>query len=228
MKKLYLLLAGLLIASFAQARDIKFYLGDTEIAPNSTVYFNDVEKTPMGKMLQVTMEPKIFVSPSLATSAMTVTAECTSGQSIQLCAGGQCEKGTSVTKTGVKVGTNEKLNIMFDYSGRQLPTDPIPEVTAVITAEDHGVKVSFTIVMGENVGGVSDVESALSFKPAAGGIEYSLPGACRVSLYNLLGMKALETSIDGSGFLSTSSLPAGLYIYTLEGAAAKSGKIRVK
>ena len=47
------------------------------------------------------MNPHINIISDVAANDIILIAECTSGQNIQLCAGGTCEMGKEITKTGV-------------------------------------------------------------------------------------------------------------------------------
>ncbi len=231
MKKLYIMLAGLALATSVQARELNFYLGDKVIENNSELTFNELEVTdgPRGKKI-VKMAPELYLGTDTYSSKIAVTSACTSGESIQLCAGGACEAGTSVTKT-VTLQQGGKVALEFHYTGTFDSEADFPTVVTDFTAQDgdrEETKKSFTLVMNSKNGGVSVIENSNSFLPVKGGIEYSVATPTRVSLYSIVGLKVLETTIDGSGVLSTSELPAGVYVYTLEGSAAKSGKIYLR
>ena len=61
-----------------------------------------------------------------------------------------------------------------------------------------------------------------------GGIEYSFEGTADVALYDLSGKKVLGAALSGQGTLSTAGLPAGIYVYAVNGCVSKSGKIAIK
>lgn len=230
MKKLYIMFAGLALATSVQARELNFYLGDKVIENNTELTFNELEVTdgPRGTV-KVKMAPDLYLGTDTYSSKISITSACTSGQTISLCAGGLCENGTSVTKT-VTLQSGGKVALQFDFEGTFDSTDEIPAVVTDFTAQDgdrEETRKSFTLVMNSEAG-VTVIENYNSFQPVKGGIEYSVAAPTRVCLYSIVGLKVLETTVDGSGILSTSAFPAGIYVYTLEGSAARSGKIYLR
>jgi len=219
MKKLYLTLAMALLTIAAQAKELTFSMGETQITPESTVYFDDIEIETYDGGMTIIMDPKISLKSDVAANNIIVKAECTSGHTIQLCAGGACEMGASVTKTGVTIGAGEKLPIMFEYMGLDLaPDTEIPTIETNIIAKyegDNDSMVSFTIVMGKDVNGLAVFETPKSLKCTGRTIEYDLNETTPLTLYSTDGKTALKESLSGNGSLSTSNLRPGIYIYTL-------------
>ena len=230
MKKL-ILLSLAVMALTAQARELTFYLDDEPIAPGAKVTFTGVSKEPAGAGFDVIMAPNLQLHSDIVTSNVTVTAECTSGQTIQLCAGGDCMAGTSVTKTGVRIGSNQKLPLEFEYADYVTSETAIPTVVTNFTAVDPkypNTQVTMTLEMNPN-GGVAAV--SVSHNPlvvANGGLHYDVEGAAVLSLIDITGRTVLRENVSGNGFISTASLPRGLYIYRLSGSAAASGKIQLR
>ncbi len=229
MKKLYLTLALVLLAIAAQAKELTFFMGDTQITPESTVYFDNITIDSYEGGMDLIMDPEISLKSDVAANNVIVKAECTSGHTIQLCAGGACEMGTSVTKTGVTIAAGEKLPIMFEYMGLGLaPDTEIPTIEARIVAMyegDNDSMVSFTIVMGKDVNGLAVVfETPKNLKCTGRAIEYDLNEATTLTLYSTEGRVALKESLSGKGSLSTCNLRAGIYIYTL---GKEKGKLYV-
>ena len=91
------------VAMAANAKELTFSMGDNTIANGSTVYFENIEVDSYEGGKDIIMEPGIMLKSDVAASNIVVVAECKSGQKIQLCAGGACETGTSITKTGVSI-----------------------------------------------------------------------------------------------------------------------------
>lgn len=154
MKKIFTLIA-VLAAFTASARDLTFFLKDTPIETGSTIEFSDFEITDYGTYREVKMAPELYVKSDIFTNKVKVVAECTSGQVIQMCAGGACAAGATVTKENVTVRANEKLPLVFDYITELDPGQAIPKVTVKFTAQDGTytqTNKSFTIVMAEKTG----------------------------------------------------------------------------
>lgn len=230
MKKLILLSAAVLALS-AQARELTFFLGDTEVKPGETLIFNDITKEPAGTGFDVVMAPELYVHSDIVTSNVTITAECTSGQSIQMCCGGDCMAGTTVTKTGLRIGTNDKLALDFEYTDFILADAAIPTVTTTFTAVDPkypDTQVTMTLEMNKQSGVASVTVSQNTIAAVNGGIKYDVDGHATLCLIDITGRTVLREAVEGSGVLSTSSLPRGLYIYRLTGASNLSGKLQLR
>lgn len=229
MKKIYLLAAvALFAATPISARVLTFYNGDTPIENGTTVQSNDYEITQYGDNVEVFFEPKLYIGTDIWTNTVQITAKCITGQEIQLCAGGNCEAGIEVIKNKVTIQPTQKLYLQYEYTSMLPANSEIPVVTTEISAVDTkypDVTANFTIVMNGS-SGVTDVfANDSSFKAVAGGIEYDFTAATEVVLYSLNGEKVMETTLDGSGVLSTSHLPKGIYAYK---AGAKSGKLYLR
>lgn len=236
MKKLYVIASmALLSAASLSAKELTFYQDSNKIENGSKFTFKDIEEPyeytdrETGEMVvEYEYNPFIFLESDF-TGSVTITATCLTGQSINLCAGGQCVSDVSVTKTGVMVSPNQKLNLLFDYVGTFPVGTEIPVVTAELTAVDEtnpSVKASFTITMDGTQAGVSTViANDNAFLPVEGGVEYSFNAPTQVAIYSLAGEAMIETSLNGNGTLSTANLPAGIYVYK---AGAKSGKIYLR
>lgn len=231
MKKLYITLAAALLGvASLQARELTFYLGDDKIAAGEEVIYNEVEKEPIGGgAFEVTIAPKLYLGSDFLSNKIQITANCTSGQDIQMCAGGNCMMGKTVVKTDVKIEANAKLPLEFEYFGELGADEKLPEIITEFEAYDtryeSATKVSFTLVMNRESGALTVIKNNQAFRAIAGGIEYSLEAPATVELYSITGRKVLSAHLDGSGVLSTTSLPKGIYIYTL---GDKSGKLYVR
>lgn len=229
MKKLYLTLLTAVVAMAANAKELKFAMGETPIANESTVYFDNISIDSYEGGKDVVMNPGITLLSDVAADNVVVLAECTSGQQIQLCAGGACEMGTSITKTGVKLEAGTALPILFEFMSFGLAPDAeIPTVETFIAAmydgDDESMK-TFTIIMGKDVNGVKVIETTpKSLKCMAGSIEYNVDTAATLNIFNTEGKVALSEQVSGKGMISTSSFRPGIYVYTL---GNEKGKIYI-
>lgn len=225
MKKLLLSLAC--IASFcsANAFELSFWLGDQKIAPGQTVTFSDITVNDSEGYLEVAMKPELYLMSDTYTGDVKITATCTSGQSIGLCAGGQCIGGEKVVKNDVIIGTDEKLNLGFDYIGEFDLDEEIPVVETLFEAEDVTVKnskVQFVIQMGKDLAGVTAIELNDDLLPVDGGIAYKADAECELTLTNLAGVCVFSSNVYGEGIVDLSH---GLYVYRF---GDRTGKIYVK
>ena len=228
MKKLYITLAAALLGvASMQARELAFYMGEEKIATGEEVKFNEIEKEVIPGGFEVTMAPELYLWSDFLSNTIQITAKCTSGQEIQMCAGGDCMKGKEVVKKNIEIKANSKLDLKFDYMA-EIEGETIPEVVTEFEAYDTNytnTKVSFTLVMNSESGALTVIKNNASFRAVAGGIEYSLDAPAAVELYSITGRKVLSAHLEGNGTLSTASLPKGIYVYTL---GDKSGKLYIR
>lgn len=233
MKKIYMLAAAAILAAGAHAQTLTFAMGGTEIAPGSTVTFNDgeIEIDQEYNWGMWKFDPHISLTSDI-NGTVDVIANCTSGQVIQMCAGGMCEKAARVEKNNVQLTAGTPLDIMFEYEEEveDNPDIKVPEnVTTEISAQYTGnpaSKVSFIIIINSNMGGtISVYEKAGQLTSMNGSLEYSVEDACTLTLYSQGGERVLSTEVEGNGSVSTAGLAKGVYVYTL---GAKSGKLVVK
>lgn len=228
MKKILLLLSFMVICQWASAIELTFWLGNRKITPGETVKFTDIDVTKYEEdgYKEVTMKPELYISSNIFSTDIKLTVTCTSGQSIQVCAGGVCKGGETVVKEGITLRASQKLELGFDYVNYDLDLDEaIPTVITRIEAEDvtePASKVEFVIEMSEHDASVGVIETSGSLKPVNGGIAYSTDGVTPLCVAGILGEIRFNGNISGKGVIN---LPKGLYVYKL---GDKAGKMYVK
>ena len=227
MKKFLLLLACASAYFSAGAIELTFWMGNQKISPDQTVKFTDIDVITYDEdgYKEVKMDPKLSISSDIYSSAVKITATCTSGQSIQMCAGGSCRGGETVTKENVTVRPSQKLDLGFDYSDEFDLDETIPTVVTVIEAEDvetSGSKVQFVIEMGEEGAAVSTILVNNDFKAVDGGVAYKASENCNLKIVNIIGQNVYSANVSGKGVIN---LPKGLYVYTF---GKHSGKIYIR
>ena len=227
MKKIYLsMLALLLCFGVAEARKLTFYIGKTAITPGETVSFEDIVVDDYGDYREVTMAPELYLTSDIYSSKINITAKCTSGQSIQMCAGGACAMGETVTKENITIQTNAFLELKFDYIVELEGDEAIPVVVTEFSAVDTAypeTAVTFTLVMGEK-GGVTLIENNADLVAVEGGIQYNVEQPTTLEIVDIQGRKVAEATVNGFGFLPIDA-SAGVYVYTF---GENSGKIYIK
>lgn len=233
MKQFYALLLIILLGGSVSARELTFYQGDQKITPGSTIYFSDYQVLENGGMKTLIYNPNLFLTTDIYSSKIQVVAECTSGHIIQMCCGGQCEAGPTVTKNNVKIQTGAKQALDFEYKNAPFTGEEYPVVIATIKAMDTAYPetlVTFNIVMGPNVSSLSKVEAAKSIRYTQAGLEYNVNGQANISLYSITGTQVLAAKVNGSGIVDTHSLRPGVYIYTVTATDGNrsTGKIHVR
>lgn len=232
MKKFYLLLASLLIAGVANA-SLTFYIGDKKIEPNTTLTFSDIKKEFVGEW-NVTMAPQLYIESDIFTNRLSITSTCTTGQVIQMCAGGKCEMGESVKKTGITARPDTKIPLEFEFMGTFANETDIPTNISVHFSAQDGVETStlieFDLIMNPDGSGLTLVESTRPVRYTSAGLEYNLTGRAVITLYDITGRQVLNANAEGQGTVNTHTLPAGLYLYSVRNAGGTrlTGKIYVK
>ncbi|MGN0237252.1 MAG: T9SS type A sorting domain-containing protein [Lepagella sp.] len=226
MKKVYLLMAGVMMAGIANAKTLNFIEEESgNVIPNGSTYTSS-ECTDLEVMKMY--DPKISV---LADESMTVsmTAECTTGQMIQLCLGGDCVAGVTVTKNNVQLVGGEALPTLFEYTwvdGEDLPEQVVTNLDIKETGVlGSGASSSIVVVINTNTGAVSTLKVDDAFRYANGAINYSVEKASLVELYDTTGKCVLSQEVSGNGTISTEGISTGIYMYRV---GNKTGKIFVK
>lgn len=164
MKKFYLFAAIALAASATMsAKELSFYVQGEKVTPGSSVSVNCLKITYEGEYgRDYEMNPELFIMSDVDASDVVVTAECTNGQVIQLCCGGMCEAGTTVTKTGIELKAGQMLDTECHSIGfTESLTEKIKSVEAKISAyyaSDLSSKIEFNLTMeGEDGAGVEGI-----------------------------------------------------------------------
>lgn len=221
MKKFYLFAAALLVAGAANADSMNFYMGDTEIANGETVSFTEMTDYPDMRGHYVTFDPKMTLLTDF-TGAVNVTAECTSGQSIQMCAGGACEFDKTITKTNVPVEAGKNLPLLFEYMDAVATLEGLEVVTnlSAVKVGDNGVATSCVVVFRYDESGIASIstDNVLSFNN--GNIAYSVSTAAALSIYSVSGSRVVNATVSGTGNLDTTLAP-GIYVYNMAGRTGK-------
>lgn len=234
MKHLYLAAAALLVATAANAKTLQFLDGETPIAngetlQNNTIKYDEWTDKEGNVNYDATYYPDLYLTADYNTGALTLIAECTSGQQIQLCFGGQCELGTTITKHTEGLQTGQKAALEYEYmfgpveSNTALPQEGITTIFSCTDDTDPSTAITMTVVYDPFQDGVKVVETGRHLTMANGNIAFIAEGNDQLNVYNVNGVRVLNAK--GNGTLSTSSLAPGLYIYTL---GSETGKFIVK
>lgn len=237
MKKIYMLAACALMAGSISAKELSFQMGGVTLVPGKTVTFTDIEidTTIDPEYPDITMDPHISLVSDIAASDVTLTAVCTSGQKIQVCAGGQCETGTTVTKRNVVLEAGVPLPTQFEFQDLMgsYNINDIPVVTTELSAmygEDSSTQVKLIVMMGPEgkFESVTMIKADDALRVADGALLYNVEKASSISIFDMSGKRVISARVNGEGSLSTSGLAKGIYTYAISGGVTKTGKIFVK
>lgn len=202
MKKIYLLGAAALLAASASAQTLTFYVAGQKVENGATAYSNKVEVFPIGAIEDVTLDAQLEIEGD-QDGTFNITTTCTSGQDIQLCCGGDCSFGKSVTKENVAIKAGEKIAGDLHWAdGAWTTGEAYPVITINVSGYYTGNeanKTECTVILDIN-SGVMDVIGGNNALNVMNG-QVILNGSADVEVY----------TIDGRR-VANSDLAKGIYI----------------
>lgn len=233
MKKIYMIAAAaLLTVTTAGARELKFCQGDKVFNAQDRLVWNQCKIEDYGADgKDYVYDPEISILSDVDANDVIVTATCTTGQNIQLCCGGSCEMGPSITKRDIEVKAGVPLASQLEQTGQTYSADElIPHVEVELTAQyadDPSSLIKLEIVFDAGTG-ITSVTADKEIASVQGGIRYNLTGTSEVNLYDMTGRRVVTAKVSGSGIIPTAALPAGIYVYSVEGTSRRTGKLFVR
>lgn len=220
MKKHLLLALALLPGALTASATIDMYMGEQKLANNGTYTFNTITEDPNTGGFMI--DPHLSLL-STEETVVNIEARCTSGQSIQMCAGGQCENAPTVRKEDITLQANVKLDLQFEYINNQVDDQSqLPKnITTVFTIEGDE-ELAYTLVMNSDGSGIqSIVERDRNVAYANGELIYNLSKAANLTICDTNGRVVLNTAVSGNGSVTLANLAKGIYIYRLGHSAGK-------
>lgn len=222
MKKFYTLAAALLTVGAMQADTLSFLDGETPIANGETITFSEIEideEYPDEGMFA----PDLYLTSDYSTGKLTAIAQCTTGQEISFCFGGNCMVGETVTKESDPIMPGAKIALMYDVPFFDLTPDYVfPVISTIISVTDESnpsTATTMTVVF-DKTNAIRAVETGKRVTVANGAFAYVLDGAATLNVYNTAGVLAFSANVEGNGAI-TAPLAPGLYVYTLAGETGK-------
>lgn len=228
MKKALLTFAALMAAAGMYAQSgIQLYMEGAPLTPGSTYTYNNVT---VDDFLGVVIDPGLYLLSSENKEGVSVLAENTTGQTIQMCCGGACQSGEFVEKNDLTVTANTQFPLQFEYINSNIfNKEEVPEnITTNITVLWDEYEEIYTIVLNDNGNGVSVVRQDKDVYVDNNEIVYSLSENTAVTIYDSNGRAVMQTEVAGSGKLNLDNLAGGMYIYCFSGKNTISGKLIVK
>ena len=221
MKKLYILAAAMLTAGAMNAETLSFLDGETPVANGETITLNEEDVADYG---EAKFEPKLYLTTDYVTGELTAIAECTSGQEISFCFGGNCMAGETVTKEHESIKPGDKVALMYDVMFYDVTPDyEYPVVSTIISVTDNSnpsTATTMTVVFDKTSNSIKAVETGKKVTVANGAFAYVLDGAATLNVYNTAGNRVFTAALEGNGSLDAQLAP-GLYVYTLAGETGK-------
>ena len=224
MKKLYILAAAMLTAGAMNAETLSFLDGETPVANGETITFTELNEEDVADYGEAKFEPKLYLTTDYVTGELTAIAECTSGQEISFCFGGNCMAGATVTKEHESIKPGDKVALMYDVMFYDVTPDyEYPVVSTIISVTDNSnpsTATTMTVVFDKTSNSIKAVETGKKVTVANGALAYVLDGAATLNVYNTAGNRVFTAALEGNGSLDAQLAP-GLYVYTLAGETGK-------
>lgn len=216
MKKILLLGLGLAAAFSATAREYTFKLGETVIDNGSTIVYNDYTVSDFG---DITYAPELTLTSDIFTNTTQLTAKSLTGQKVQVCAGGDCVIGTDIVKT-MTMQSKKPVDLMLEYSDTSESIEQVPTVKVSVDVVDTkfpNTAKSFTIIFHGDASVGNTAVDGYDVKVADDALNYVVAQPSTLRVYNAGGQQVKTYVLTGKGQLTTADLPAGVYVYILDG-----------
>lgn len=154
----------------------------------------------------------------------TATADC---EYFQYCYGVNCypisKVGDEYTLSGTMPGSTD-IQIHVYLSGGVLP-ETSGEMQIILDNGNESDMLAFTVKFDTKPAGVEGLETAVKASYRNNVLTYSLDAPATLAVYSITGAVALNRTVSGNGSVDFSTLPKGIYVYTLGG---KANKVLVK
>lgn len=232
MKKI--LLSAMLLAAASmtmQAKEITFLVKGEPVSNGATVDWSSYQTYPSANnQTEVFIEPKIFVQTDVDAN---VNIRSLANYPVQVCIGGQCEADEEILKTDLPFKANEAQNLLLDCSiffdeGEEIMLPPIEVQLEAWFADDPSTVYSLNVNMGSAAGIEAIALQGNKVKVIGRSLDYNVDGATSLSVYSLSGKTVISRNVVGNGSISLGNLPAGVYMYRLNGKKPVAGKFIVK
>lgn len=155
----------------------------------------------------------------------TVTADC---ENFQFCYGSNCfdlpKVGDEYTRSGKMTGSTE-IQIHVNFMGVSALPEATGEMQIILDNGNESDMLAFTVKFDTKPAGVEGLETAVKASYRNNVLTYSLDAPATLAVYSITGAVALNRTVSGNGSVDFSTLPKGIYVYTLGG---KANKVLVK
>lgn len=224
MNKIFTLSAALLIGAFASQATITATVNGKPIEHGSTIEINadDFINTPIAGMNFYSAELNIKIVTNAA--PVKVNLSCDVQNTIQFCTSSNC---VSLSPDGDHFSgttTIKEKECDIDVHARFDVVPELPDfkgVMEVILTDDSMDVLGFYIDVNTKRAGISNIDATpvASFRNNV--LSYNLQAPATLAVYSITGASVINRTVSGNGTVDFSTLPRGIYIYTLGGKATK-------
>lgn len=201
----------------ASAQVIAFVC-DGEVLKDGSTYCSTRQNEVYASLGWLYFEPEVCVV-SQTGGNVEVTAESLDGKEIELCFGGGCQNGTSITSRGnVTAGKEEDILLHANAKDAETATYEVR-----LTAKSTDGSATITLVMSNNpeVTSVDNVEEAIGVISIEGhALSYSFGHTANrsIDIYTACGSKVLSIDTKAmKGHIDLEGLGMGVYVYHVTG-----------
>lgn len=157
----------------------------------------------------------------------TVTATASEGQIVQFCGiDGQCKILNPTVSKSAHLAAQQSIDLQLDIKdGYEKLAN---EVSMDVTITDGSETLKFTVIFtnDELQGGINSVEAnSGAFRFSGRTLNFSLDNPANFTLYNISGRQMMSRALSGTGSVSLSAIPAGVYVYR---CGTTTGKVIIK
>lgn len=132
--------------------------------------------------------------------------------------------GDEYTASGT-IKPNEVLQIHVNFMGVDALPQEAGEMHIILDNGNESDMLAFTVKFDTKPAGVEGLETAVKASYRNNVLTYSLDAPATLAVYSITGAVALNRTVSGNGSVDFSTLPKGIYVYTLGG---KANKVLVK
>lgn len=132
--------------------------------------------------------------------------------------------GDEYTASGT-IKPNEVLQIHVNFMGVEALPQEAGEMHIILDNGNESDMLAFTVKFDTKPAGVEGLETAVKASYRNNVLTYSLDAPATLAVYSITGAVALNRTVSGNGSVDFSTLPKGIYVYTLGG---KANKVLVK
>ncbi len=170
-------------------------------------------------------DPELSIHANKA-GTYTVTATASVSGVVQFCGitGGCDILRPSATRSG-SMGAGQDMPLRLDINGMMDKLEKPVSMEVTVTDGSETVKFTVNFVNEDNAGIAAPTRAAGTLRFAGRTLNYSLENAATFTLYNISGRQVMSRALSGTGSVSLSALPAGVYVYR---CGTATGKVIVK
>lgn len=238
MKKLLLSIALLgAMSAGMEAQELKFTYEGRDLANGEVITYTDytvlsgsVTNGVTDRYSVIMIVPEVYIVCD-EREDVSIQATSLSGQTIEICAGGECINGVNPLKPLVELQANVPVPLEAGMQLRLGPGQPvvIPDEEILIEAwytydEDKEDVIRLTIKLADPSGVESILADGSYIRINGKELAYEFGNPSSLSVYSISGKTIFSKQVSGAGKINLATLQKGVYVYKVAGKNSKAGK----